>query len=51
MQSTATATVRVVIVSLDNKGGLLITQTFEGTWDLIVDGSWKLDTSRISLVN
>jgi hypothetical protein len=51
-QSGPTATVNLTIVSVDRQAaGQLLTQTFQGTWNLVlIDGAWKLDVPSIRRV-
>ena len=48
-QTATTATVAVAFQSVDAAaGGGTVTKTFQGTWQLVVDGgSWKLDQASI----
>jgi hypothetical protein len=51
-QTDATATVNTTVQSVDKQaGGKLLTQQFQGTWNLVlVDGNWKLDTASIKKI-
>jgi len=52
-QSGSSATIKFTIVAVDRQaGGQLLTQTFAGTWDLVlIDGEWKLDVAHVSKIS
>jgi S1-C subfamily serine protease len=50
-QDSASATVAVTIVAVDELNGQYVNHTFGGQWQLLVeDGAWRLDVGKIDVI-